>query len=258
MEYDAFGVEMSLDSVLTQPSTSNSQLPFRFSTKYTDSETTLSYYGYRYYSAELGRWTARDPIGESGGVNLYGMVGNETVDRMDYLGLEIDSSTFPSYDYFSRRFPSLIKGAKSVYVNDLNNYIEATIRRNCKAGPSIYSGPSRRFVINPPTEPRMPVQLLPGETNPATGDTTQTIDDSQFGDPTQTWNEATFGHGQFVIDIVTPVSITKDCYGSSCTYKWTATMYVEDNSGEWRFGIPETIRRYETNTISGQTSCCNG
>ena len=28
--------------------------PFRFSTKYTDDETGLVYYGYRYYSAELG------------------------------------------------------------------------------------------------------------------------------------------------------------------------------------------------------------
>jgi RHS repeat-associated protein len=62
MEYDAFGVEMSLDSVLTQPSTHNAQLPFRFSTKYTDSETSLSYYGYRYYSAEMGRWMNRDPL----------------------------------------------------------------------------------------------------------------------------------------------------------------------------------------------------
>lgn len=86
MEYDAFGVEMSLDSVLAQPSTNNSQLPFRFSTKYTDSETGLSYYGYRYYSAEVGRWTARDPIGERGGSNLYGMVENSPVSNVDILG----------------------------------------------------------------------------------------------------------------------------------------------------------------------------
>ncbi len=88
MEYDAFGVEMSLDSVLTQPSTSNSQLPFRFSTKNTDSETALSYYGYRYYSADMGRWTARDPIEEKGGVNLFAMVANDSVGRIDLLGLQ--------------------------------------------------------------------------------------------------------------------------------------------------------------------------
>jgi len=38
--------------------------PFRFSTKYQDDETDLLYYGYRYYSASIGRWTGRDPISE--------------------------------------------------------------------------------------------------------------------------------------------------------------------------------------------------
>ena len=60
--------------------------PIRFSSKYTDSETGLVYYGYRYLSTELGRWISRDPIGEEGGVNLYGMVGNDAVNRWDLLG----------------------------------------------------------------------------------------------------------------------------------------------------------------------------
>ncbi len=39
---------------------------FGFSTKYTDTEfdSPLYYYGYRYYSPELGRWLSRDPINE--------------------------------------------------------------------------------------------------------------------------------------------------------------------------------------------------
>ena len=44
--------------------------PFRFSTKYTDDETDLVYYGYRYYSPEMGRWMNRDPIGEEGHVSF--------------------------------------------------------------------------------------------------------------------------------------------------------------------------------------------
>jgi hypothetical protein len=47
----------------------------------------MLYYGYRYYSPELGRWLSRDPIGERGGINLYGMVGNNPVNWWDYLGL---------------------------------------------------------------------------------------------------------------------------------------------------------------------------
>ena len=61
--------------------------PSGFSTKYEDAETGLLYYGFRYYSPDLGRWINRDPIGEDGGFNLYGMVGNDAVNRVDYLGL---------------------------------------------------------------------------------------------------------------------------------------------------------------------------
>src|SRR5262245_35880752 len=34
--------------------------PLRFSTKYQDDDTDLVYYGYRYYSANIGRWLTRD------------------------------------------------------------------------------------------------------------------------------------------------------------------------------------------------------
>ena len=49
----------------------------------------LHYYGFRYYSPQTGRWLSRDPIGEEGGINLYGFVGNDGVNRWDYLGLSI-------------------------------------------------------------------------------------------------------------------------------------------------------------------------
>jgi RHS repeat-associated protein len=62
--------------------------PFRFSTKYQDAETGLLYYGYRYYSAGMGRWLSRDPIEEGGGFNLFALVGNDSVNELDYLGLE--------------------------------------------------------------------------------------------------------------------------------------------------------------------------
>jgi RHS repeat-associated protein len=43
--------------------------------------------GYRFYNPSTGRWLNRDPIGEDGGMNLYGMVGNNPVNAWDYLGL---------------------------------------------------------------------------------------------------------------------------------------------------------------------------
>jgi RHS repeat-associated protein len=45
------------------------------------------FYGFRYYQPTTGRWLSRDPIGEVGGVNLYGFVGNDGVNKLDYLGL---------------------------------------------------------------------------------------------------------------------------------------------------------------------------
>ncbi len=61
--------------------------PFRFSTKCYNTLTGLYYYGFRYYSPRFARWINRDPIGEEGGINLYGMVGNDAVNWVDVLGL---------------------------------------------------------------------------------------------------------------------------------------------------------------------------
>jgi hypothetical protein len=37
----------------------------------------------------LGKWPNRDPIGERGGLNLYGFVGNNPVNATDLLGLDV-------------------------------------------------------------------------------------------------------------------------------------------------------------------------
>ena len=58
----------------------------RFSTKPEVTGTGLLYYGYRYYDPKTGRWPSRDPIGEEGGFNLYGFVGNDGICGIDYLG----------------------------------------------------------------------------------------------------------------------------------------------------------------------------
>jgi RHS repeat-associated protein len=60
--------------------------PWRFSTKLVEAGTGWLYYGFRWYDAETGRWVNRDPIEESGGVNLYGFVGNDGVGMVDVLG----------------------------------------------------------------------------------------------------------------------------------------------------------------------------
>jgi len=81
-EYDAFGGTVQATGAYAQSN------EYRFSTKPFESETGLYYYGYRFYDPSTGRWLSRDPIGERGGRNLYGMVGNNFINRWDLLGLK--------------------------------------------------------------------------------------------------------------------------------------------------------------------------
>ncbi len=59
---------------------------FTFSTKYAD-ETGLSYYGFRFYSAKLGRCLKRDLIREKGGINIYLFIENRIINYIDKNGL---------------------------------------------------------------------------------------------------------------------------------------------------------------------------
>jgi RHS repeat-associated protein len=54
------------------------------STKYTEDETGLVYYGYRYYQPESGRWVNRDPAET---LHKYGFVGNDMIGSVDARGL---------------------------------------------------------------------------------------------------------------------------------------------------------------------------
>jgi RHS repeat-associated protein len=56
--------------------------------KINDFHDNVACYAYRYYEPNLGRWINRDPIGERGGLNLYGFVGNNGVHSVDELGLK--------------------------------------------------------------------------------------------------------------------------------------------------------------------------
>jgi RHS repeat-associated protein len=85
-EYDPYG---KLLSTINHTPLTILENPYTFSTKYRDDETGLSYYGYRFYSAALGRWLNRDPMEEGGGVNLYGFVRNAPPNAVDSLGLAL-------------------------------------------------------------------------------------------------------------------------------------------------------------------------
>ena len=67
--------------------------PWRFSSKRQDPTTDWVHYEFRVYDPSSGRWLSRDPIGEAGGENLYGFVGNDPVNRVDLFGFECSGPT---------------------------------------------------------------------------------------------------------------------------------------------------------------------
>jgi RHS repeat-associated protein len=76
---------------------------FRYAGMFYLEEAGLYLTQYRVYDPKTGRWLSRDPIGESGGVNLYGYVGGNPVNNTDSSGLIIDSladAGFILYDLY--------------------------------------------------------------------------------------------------------------------------------------------------------------
>ncbi|QEI14040.1 RHS repeat-associated core domain-containing protein [Cellvibrio japonicus] len=63
-------------------------MPFGFAGGLKDDDTDLVCFGYRDYDPEVGRWTARDPIGfEGGDINLYRYVLGDPINWVDIDGL---------------------------------------------------------------------------------------------------------------------------------------------------------------------------
>jgi RHS repeat-associated protein len=60
---------------------------FQYAGMYAHQTSGLNLTKYRAYDPNTARWLARDPIGEDSGINLYGYVGNNPIDRADKLGL---------------------------------------------------------------------------------------------------------------------------------------------------------------------------
>jgi len=85
--YDAFGAVRFMDPEFGTLSDSAYIWYFLFHGEFMDPYTGLYNYGYRYYHPQLGRWISRDPIGESGGLNLYAFTQNNPTATLDMLGL---------------------------------------------------------------------------------------------------------------------------------------------------------------------------
>jgi RHS repeat-associated protein len=87
--YSAYGTPTVLTSAFAASTTGTSS--YSWNTLYTgrqyDTETGIYNYRNRYYTAEIGRFLTRDPIGYMGGANLYAYVADNPLIATDPSGL---------------------------------------------------------------------------------------------------------------------------------------------------------------------------
>ncbi|MBJ7450351.1 MAG: RHS repeat-associated core domain-containing protein, partial [Parachlamydiales bacterium] len=105
--YTAYGIEKIFNGSNQVLQHSEIDNPWRFSSKRTDSETGLVYFGRRFYIPELGRWMTQDPEGYRDGPNLYAYVHNDPFNSIDLYGLQtmpmpaFEPVRFTGFDYIS-------------------------------------------------------------------------------------------------------------------------------------------------------------
>ncbi|MBM3202228.1 MAG: RHS repeat-associated core domain-containing protein, partial [Chlamydiae bacterium] len=78
-EFDPFGNPLAIYESIENP--------YRYALKHYDEETTLIYFGKRYYNPKTKRWITEDPIGPLDLINLYAFVKNNPFLYTDYAGL---------------------------------------------------------------------------------------------------------------------------------------------------------------------------
>lgn len=81
-DYDPYGRREKLSG--------NLDCDFGFTGHFTHEASGLVFTLYRAYDSETGRWLSRDPIGEAGGINVYGYVANNPINLWDPLGLDAE------------------------------------------------------------------------------------------------------------------------------------------------------------------------
>ncbi|HEX8550854.1 MAG TPA: RHS repeat-associated core domain-containing protein [Abditibacteriaceae bacterium] len=78
--YDSFGASATSIGV------DAAKNPYRYQSKRYYTNANLSDFGLRFYNSGMGRFINRDPIRESGGINMYAYVGNNPVNAVDPHG----------------------------------------------------------------------------------------------------------------------------------------------------------------------------
>ncbi len=88
--------------------------PLQWGAEYYDEEFALSYYNYRYYNQNDGRWLSRDILEEKEDNLLYTYCKNNAIQSSDYIGLQTSYENRPCMEVLSSNY--LGKKYSSAYV----------------------------------------------------------------------------------------------------------------------------------------------
>ncbi len=86
---------------------------FCFSSEIIDAQTSMTYYIFRYYAPNIGRWINRDPIQENGGIHIYVFCQNNPNMFIEHLG-----KSFWDYIPFVSTAIHLINRPKGIHPSD--------------------------------------------------------------------------------------------------------------------------------------------
>ncbi|QTA84141.1 RHS repeat domain-containing protein [Desulfonema magnum] len=122
-EYDSFG------NILSEVSTLPFEMPFGFAGGLHDKDTGLVRFGHRDYDPEIGRWTAKDPIGFAGGdTDLYGYCLNDPVNSFDPWGLAEDQHGMGPLSSNDGHVEEAVDKARKEGVEAAEDYLDDVIR----------------------------------------------------------------------------------------------------------------------------------
>ena len=86
---------------------------FCFSSEIIDAQTSMTYFIFRYYASNIGRWINRDPIQEDGGIHIYAFCQNNPNMFTEHLG-----KSFWDYIPFVSTAMHLINRPKGIHPSD--------------------------------------------------------------------------------------------------------------------------------------------